>query len=692
MEASPDVLRTLTTVSDSTSSSAALRITMLTVIVTVLLVALFSRLWFLQVLAGDRYAELAQSNAVRVVLTEAPRGDILARDGQELVKNRVAHTISADRTRLLNAIGEPRDETAEAVLARLVDLLEIDQDELVRRMTSVRYSPFRPTPIAIDVAPEVVFAVSEHAELFPGVVAERLPVRTYPHGDLAAHLIGHVAEIDADELEDPFFADLGYRGGDLIGKAGLERTYEEWLHGTEGLRQLEVNASGTVLDLLLEREPVPGADLVTTLDLDLQSEVERILEEGILASREEIHRSSGRNLASTGGAVVVLDPNNGEILAMASYPTFDPREYVGGLSEEYARYLYPQEGDPDTHAPAINRAIASAQPPGSTWKIVSGLAALQTGQITPQTTVPCPATWGWGKNNWNVRNEGAMDLATALMRSCDTFFYELSFNQWLVENRADDAGEEPVEVYQELARAMGFDEPLGIDIPGERGGTVPGRDWKLDYWERTKDDTCARAETAAEGTYARQLYSELCNEGFVWRGGDAVNMSIGQGDVQTTPLQIASAYATVANGGTVWWPHLGQQLVDADGDVLLEIEPRIVNEIEAAPEHWAELQQGLEDVVMGARGTAISPFAGFPLDQFPVAGKTGTAEAGSTQVPYSWFAAYAPADNPQYVVVSLVEEGGGGSQTSAPIVRRVLEAAFGLPVQPYAAGPDNVLD
>lgn len=674
------------------ASNPALRLTVLTVLVAMLLGALLSRLWFLQVLAGDRYAELAQSNEVKSVLTEAPRGRILDRDGRELVKNRVAHTVSADRKQLLDAVGEPRDDAAEQVLARLSDLLQLPTDEIVRRMTSVRYSPLRPTPIAIDVAPEIVFAVSEHAELFTGVVAERLPVRTYPYGDLGAHVVGHVAEISGDELLEDFYVERAYQPGDVVGKAGIERAYEQYLQGTEGLRRLRVNATGTVLSVLGERQHEPGDDVVTTLDAELQGKVEHILEQGVLASRNEIHVASGRPLESTGASAVVLDPRNGQVVAMASYPTFDPREYVGGLGADYARYLYPQEGDPDTNAPAINRAIASAQPPGSVWKIVTGLAGLRTGQITPDTPLDCPSTWGWGKNNWNFRSEGRMDLATALKRSCDTFFYELSFNQWLVENRAEDAGQDPEEVYQQVARELGFDEPTGIEIPGERGGTVPGREWKQDYWERTRDDTCARAETAQPGTYARELYAELCNEGFVWRGGDAVNMAIGQGDVQATPLQVATAYATVANGGTVYRPHLASEIRAADGEVVERIESEVVRQVEAPPAHWDELRYGLEQVVMGERGTATAPFAGFPLDTIPVAGKTGTAEAGSTQIPYSWFASYAPATDPQYVVVVLVEEGGGGSQTAAPIVRRIYDAIFDLPVEPFEAGPANILD
>jgi len=641
--------------------------------------------------AGERYEDLAESNQTRIVLEEPPRGRILDRNGEELVKNRVALTISADRNRLINAIGDPRDDVAEAVLRRLGALLDMSQKDIITALTSIKYSPIRPAPIKIDVAPETALAVSEHAELFPGVVVERLPVRLYPQGDLAGHVLGYVREINEDELETDRFT--SYRPGDVIGKSGLELSYEEALQGMEGWRKLEVNARGTVLRPLGDQPPIPGADLITTLDSDLQRKVEQILQDGIIASRNEIHRSSGRPLPSVGGAAVVLDPRNGEILAMASYPTFDPREFVGSLSQEYSRYLFPdlEAGDANTYGPAINRVISSAQPPGSTWKIITGFSALRTGQITTQSTLPCPASWGWGKRNWNARNEGRMDLAVALMRSCDTFFYELAYNRWLTEERELDAGNDVEETYAAVAREFGFDDPTGIDLPAERGGLVPDRAWKQWYWDQTKDHSCAEAERATPGSYYRKLMSELCNEGFVWRGGDPVNASIGQGDIQATPLQLASAYATVANGGTVWWPHLGKTIRSADGERVEQVAPKVVRTIEAPPEHWTELQQGLVDVVMGVRGTAKSPFAGFPLDTIPVAGKTGTAEAGS-KVPYSWFVAYAPADAPEYVVVAMVEQGGGGAQTSAPIARRILDAIYDLPIEPFAAGPGNILD
>ena len=279
-----------------------------------------------------------------------------------------------------------------------------------------------------------------------------------------------------------------------------------------------------------------------------------------------------------------------------------------------------------------------------------------------------------------------MDLARALMRSCDTFFYELVYNHWLKEEQQEADEKEIDEIYQETARLFGFDSPLGLDLPDEKSGRIPDRTWKQEFWELTKDSNCRRAEEAPQGTYERKLYSELCNEGFVWRGGDAVNMSIGQGDVLVTPLQVAASFMAVANGGKVWTPHLGREVLTPEGEVVWSYERKAASKVPFEPGWLDEIRSGLEDVVMEARGTANGAFIRgeepFPLEEIPVAGKTGTAEVGG-KLPTAWFASYAPADDPRYVVVVSVEEGGGGSQTGAPIARRILEAAFDLPITPF---------
>jgi penicillin-binding protein 2 len=675
-------------------ASPVLRLTFLSVVVIGLFLALLARLWFLQVLAGDRYVEIADSNRLDSVVIEAPRGAILTDGGDELVKNRPALTISADRQLLLDNDGAPRDEAAERVIVRLAAVLELDEDEILERMTSQRRSPFRPVPIEFDVAPETVFTVREHQELFTGVVAETLPVREYPHGEFAAHLVGYLNEISDAELSSGEFTD--YRGGDLVGRAGLEQAYESDLRGRDGVRYLVVNAQRHVVDVQSERAPVQGNDLVVSLDLELQAAVEELLASGMEASRE-IERDDGRTLPSTAGSAVVLDPRDGRVLAMASYPTYDPREFVGGLTPQYAEYLYQ---DPDVPAPTVNRAIQGRYPPGSVFKTASGAAFVEGGLVGPRSLVECPPSYSIGDvtfRNWNRGvHEGRMDLADALMRSCDTYFYELAHTQWQREQRqiSDNGGElDGVdEVMARVAREFGFGRTLGIDLPSEAPGTIPDRATKQAVWLERRERWCAQAETA-EDDYQRAILDDNCRYGGAWRGGDAVNTSIGQGEILTTPLQVAASYAAVANGGTLYRPHLGQRIVSPSGEVVREIEPEAIGTLPIDEQTLAVMQEGLEAVVMTPRGTGSSAFAGFPLDQVPVAGKTGTAEFGS-RVPYAWFAGYAPTNDPELVVVVNVEEGGGGSQTAAPIVRNIMEHWFDITAAEdaeFEAG-DEILD
>jgi penicillin-binding protein 2 len=653
----------------SNDASSVLRLTFLSVLVIALFLALVSRLWFLQVLAGDRYVELADSNRLRTVVTEAPRGSILAADGSELVRNRPALAISADRQVLLDAEGAPVGEEAEQVIERLSRLLQLDTDEVRDRMSSRRYSPFRPVPIAFDVAPEIVFSVRENQELFPGIVAETLPVREYPQGNIGAHLVGYLGEIGEAELATEAFAD--YRGGDLIGRAGLEQVYEQDLRGTVGQRILVVNARGNVIDVQSERDPIQGDDLVTTIDLDLQRAVEQLLQRGIESSRE-IRRDDGRMVESTGGSAIVLDVDTGAVLAMASYPTYDPREFVGGVDPDY----WTEVNSRENFRPLFNRPIAAQHPPGSVFKIVSGAAMVEAGLIGPRDQLDCPAAYEVGNNtfrNWNTVDEGAMDLSDALKRSCDTYFYDLALRQWQVEQGQDD----PDEVLVRVAERFGHGVTLGIDLPGEQAGTIPGREWRYQNWLDNRDLWCSQAEAAPDGTLAQAYAQDNCEDGGVWRGGDAINSSIGQGDVATTPLQVVAAYQALANDGVLMRPHLGDRIVGPDGDVIRDLEPEVFSDLGLDDSIMTVMHEGLVNVVADERGTAVDAFEGFPHDEIGIAGKTGTAEAGD-RIPFAWFAGYAPADAPEIAVVVNVEEGSGGGQTAAPIVRNIVEHHFGI--------------
>jgi penicillin-binding protein 2 len=298
----------------------------------------------------------------------------------------------------------------------------------------------------------------------------------------------------------------------------------------------------------------------------------------------------------------------------------------------------------------------------------------EAGLATPSTLVSCPPSLTVADvtfRNWNTVDEGRMNLSTALKRSCDTYFYALAFQQWQREQRS----ETPDEIMQRVAVRFGMGTRLGIDLPGEQAGVVPGREWRQEFWLRYRDGYCSRAAVAAPDTLERDLLTDLCRFGGLWRGGDAVNMSIGQGDVLTTPLQIAAAYQAIANDGVLLRPTVGRELRTPDGELVRSIEPEVLGTLGLTDAELASIRVGLERTVMEPGGTAVGAFSGFPLQSVPVAGKTGTAER-KPRVPYAWFAAYAPAGDPRYVVVVSIEEGGGGSQTAAPIARRILEHLF----------------
>jgi penicillin-binding protein 2 len=631
----------------------------LTLLVVSLFLLLFARLWFLQVMAGERYVNLSENNATRTLTIAAPRGHILDRNGKPLVENRFAMVVSVQP----NEMGERQTE----ILADVADLVGMSLQDVQRQIRGSRVSPFSPKPIALDVPIDVALYIHENGSTrFPGVYAERLPVRQYPHGTTAAHIVGYLGEINETELEDPVYED--YEPGDLIGWSGLERTYESELHGTKGVRTYEVNASGEVLRELADQVPVSGSDLKTTLDLESQKLVEEALAEGIEKARtvEDPEGRANGFYKAPAGAAVVLDPRDGGIVAMASYPTFDPEKFVGGVSQDYWDRLQ----NPKSHFPLINRPIQSSYPPGSVFKIVSAAAALEEGYVTPDTFTPCPAEWYWAEQrfrNWKSTDSGSMTIDTALEESCDTVFYDIARRMWEDEQQEGDNIRERLASH---ARAWGLGDVTGIDLPSERSGVVPGREWKQEFWENNRDTYCAQARQSKD-PYLVDLFTDLCERGNVWRGGDAVNMSIGQGDVQTTPLQIANAFAAVANGGTLYRPHLADKLIRPDGEQT-PVPVEVIRKVPVSRRHLEVIDQGLRKVA--SQGTAAATFGAFSV---PVAGKTGTAEFRPKQ-PFAWFAGYAPADNPKYVVVAMVEEGGGGSLNAAPIVRRIFEGLFDL--------------
>ncbi|MGH8933331.1 MAG: penicillin-binding protein 2 [Egibacteraceae bacterium] len=660
------------------AESTRVRLAVLALLVLIVFVLLVGRLWFLQVMAGARYAVAAEGNAVRTISVEAPRGRLLDRHGDPIVRNRYAQVVSVQPAEI------PRGRV-DQVLADLADLLGMEPGELKQRMESSRVGPFRPKPVAVDVPRDIVFYIHENASTrFPGVYAERLPLREYLYGSLAAHVVGHLGEISAEQLREPEYS--GYEQGDVIGWEGVERTYEPVLRGADGHRQLLVNSKGEILEETSTKAPQPGADLLLTIDVEAQQKAEDALAKGIEVARTlpDAHAGGGRaaSFQAPAGAAIVLDPRTGEVVAMASFPSYEPSKFVGGVSQEYWSWLQSE----DSAYPLINRAIAASYPPGSVFKVVSASAALEYGFAGMRSLLPCPGAYEWNGfvfRNWRRSDSGAMTLATALEQSCDTVFYRLARSMWERE-QATPEGQPILEHLSEQSRRWGLGKPTGIDLPGERVGVVPGRQWKRDFWEDAKDGYCARALQPGLSERAHRLFTELCDPSAArWRGGDAVNMSIGQGDVQTTPIQVANLFAGIANDGKVMRPHVVREISHPDGRQE-RVEPEQLAELPVGPDVLDYIGAGLAGVTQPG-GTAGAAFAGFPV---PIAGKTGTAEFGKSKQPFAWFAAYnpEPVEGQQYVVVVTVEEGGGGSQTAAPIARRILEGLFGLDATALHAG------
>ncbi|MFA5891253.1 MAG: penicillin-binding protein 2 [Actinomycetota bacterium] len=647
-----------------------LRLAVIGLVILSMFAVLLARLWFLQVLAGPTFAAQATRNHVRLVRQAPPRGRILDRNGVVLVGNRTALSVGVRREDFPKDVGE-----AAVIKKRLSKLLGISVAAIEVRMKDRRKSPYEPVVIAEDVDPTTIFTIRERQEDYQGVETMELPVREYPKGSIAAHVLGYVGEVNDRELGNPKFATT-YRLGDEIGRTGVERSYEEWLRGTPGLLKLEVDARGQVLRSLGRRDPVPGGDLQLSVDLEVQRVAEEALVQGIARARGQVFREDGKHFKAPAGAAVVLDAKSGEVIAMASNPTYDLRRFVGGVASSYFATLSDPEGD----LPLYNRAAQASYPPGSTFKPIIATAALSSGAATPGGMYPCLTQYRFGDRvfrNWRARNT-TISLAQALIESCDTVFYNFAADWWRVEYAAEKAGRRPKEIMQAWARKFGLGTPTGIDLPSEGSGRVPDRAYRKRAWEANREDYCKKYRATK-----LPLWEDLCVRGFLWRPGDSINMSIGQGDVEATPLQMAVVYAALANGGNVVTPHLGLKVVRDDGTVVKKVKPVTRLVVKAPAQVRRYVESALRNVVEG--GTASFPYRGWPVAEIPMAAKTGSAEIAGKQ-PFSWFASYGPVGDPRYVVVAVVEQAGFGSQVAGPVVRRIMDELFDQTPLPIVFG------
>ena len=658
--------------------TATLRLFVLRVVVLSMLVTLLGRLAYLQVWSGDDFAQAASDNRVREVVTPAARGSVYDVTGAPLLRNRAAMVVTVDRSRLRR---EP--DRGAAALERLGALLGRSGDDLARATTPCgggveppcwRGSPYQPVPVA-EFDPEdaaglrSVLAVEEHREQFPGVRVALTAVRDTVGDDptSAAHVLGYLGPISGDEVGTPAYE--GVRADALVGRAGVEAQYDRQLRGRDGVERLLVDHVGGVTARERVEAPVVGDSLVLSLHAGVQAVAEKALGEAIARARTTPARGGGgASLRADSGAVVVMEARTGRLVALASWPSYDPTVFVGGASpQQYADLVDESKG-----APLLSRTVQGAYAPASTFKVVSMLGAVVSGDYPLSGTYPCPGTYAplGGKRNFEAAELGDMDLRKALVVSCDTIFYKFAYEQWLA-----DGGNRPVADPRDpilaMAASFGLGEPTGVDLPSERRGTLPDRDFLQERWDRSKETWCAAADDGALPPDRRQAERERCDEGNRLRGGDAANLAIGQGDLLVTPLQLATVYAAIANGGTLLSPRIGRALVSPDGAVT-DIAPEVRGTVPVAPEVLAFVRDALAGVT--TEGTARGAFEGLPLH---VAGKTGTAEVAGKQNT-SWFASYAPADDPQLVVVGVVSQGGTGGTVAAPLVREVYEGIYGL--------------
>jgi penicillin-binding protein 2 len=538
-------------------------------------------------------------------------------------------------------------EEPEQILLRLAGLLDTSAEQLKRRVNSPLYLPYQPIPVYEDAPEAVIYELAEHRADYPGVAWDVQGVRDYPQGRLAVHALGYLAEINEKEVEDPAFR--GYRPGTLVGRGGVEQRYERFLRGGEGWLKLEVNAQGKVLDELGSKPPVAGNDVVLSIDRQIQQLSETSLKAGILAAKTIVDDESGYYLKAPAGSVLVMDPRNGRVLSMVSYPDYDPEFFLGDIPPRQWERL----NDPARNRPFLNRVVQTSYPPGSTFKPFVAAGAVRAGHARlggyyncpPEFTVPGD-TSGTVFHNWTSSHLGYLSLGQSLVKSCDTVYYQFGL-EFYRERRQNG------EVFQKLMRRWGFGRPTGIDLPFETEGRMPDAEWKAKM---------------------HQLYPDSFPAG-LWYPGDNINMSIGQGDLLVTPLQLATSYSALVNGGTLYRPQVALRVQRPDGTVVRHFPPRPAGRVPFKRSVLEPISDSLRGVAIS--GTAASAFVGFPHASVPIASKTGTAEVAGKQ-PHSWFAAMVPAENPRYVVVAMVEEGGHGSQVAAPIVRQIIEGLYGL--------------
>jgi penicillin-binding protein 2 len=651
-----------------------IRLIVIQVLVLSLLGTLGGRLWYLQIREGDAYAKEASGNHVQQVVQPAVRGSILDARGVALADNETRLVVSASRTDLLKM---PDD--GEAVLTKLAGVLGMTPKEVREKVRLCdaqtpqpcwNGSPYQPIPITDEATAKQALQIRERAEDFPGITAEPQAVRRYasPGEANTAQVLGYLSPVTDGEIQQAQDSDSPYLRSDQVGRSGLEREYDKELRGKAGVTRYEVDNLGRVIGQAKADAAQAGSNLVTSIDARVQRVAEYELNDAMKEARKGWDRNTNERYKADSGAVVVMEAKTGRVVAMASNPTYDPNAWVGGISaKDYTRLT-----GKESNYPLLNRAIQGQSAPGSIFKVVPTAAAVNAG-YSFDGPYQCSSSYSIGGQvfkNFESKGYGPISLGRALEVSCDTVFYGLSHQEW-----KRDGGTKPKknakDWFYKTAHQFGLGAETGIDLPNEVTGRIPDRQWKQNYWKANKDAWCKYGKK--DGSYAEKIAYENCLEGNRLRAGDSVNYSIGQGDTLVTPIQMATIYGAISNGGTLYDPTVGKAIVGADGKTVQEIKPKSHGKLPISKKTLAEMDDALAGVA--TRGTAAWRFAdvGWPQDKIPMHAKTGTAEVYGKQTT-SWFATYTK----DYTVVMTISQGGTGSGASGPAVRNIYDALYGV--------------
>ncbi len=621
----------------------ALRIGILGTLVLAIFAVLFLRLWALQILSGDQYLSRAQDNRLRTVRIQPPRGTIVDRNGVVLVGNTAGSSVQIWPADL-------PEKGRYQMLRKLSAIVNVPVATMARDIAKRKDDPLTPVTVKRGIHADQVHYLYEHRNEYPGVVVANSYLRHYPQGALAAQLLGHVGEVAPEHLE----RDQTLRAGDDLGLAGVEATYDDFLRGRPGVARLFVDSLGRPRSA---REPVQQAQggyaLRLTIDAELQRAAEHALRYGIAIAHEN------QEWYADGGAIVALDPRSGEVLALASHPTFKPSVYVGRTDPRKLAPLVNAKRAEQENFPALNRATAGLYPPGSTFKPVTALAAMEEHLLSPFSARSCTPSYtvkgedgiDYTFRNWDPNMSAAMTLPTAIAASCDTYFYELGYQFYLLPPERG----HPMQAW---ASQFGFGSPTGIDVGPEEQGLLPTPEWRLKTYKNPIDK--------------------------LWKPGDSIQLAIGQKDLLVTPLQMARFYALIANGGRLVTPHIvadaetpGQN--GAEPIVRQRFTPPSPQPIDLDPAALQAVRDGLLQATHYPLGTSAGVFDSFPV---AIAGKTGTAEKWSSELErhldQAWWCGYGPADDPTIVVCALIENGGFGGEAAAPVALKVFEQYFGV--------------